>query len=69
MRIGHLVPAVVLAGVALTLAPAAGAATTHSAPTNFGQHVRTCAQTMDFSGEHNPGMHHGAAGWNGMPCQ
>lgn len=35
---------------------------------SFGQHVRTCAQTMGFSGTHNPGMHHGAAGWNGMTC-
>ena len=68
MRIRHLLPAAVLAGAALTLAPAAGA-TTQSAPTNFGQHVRTCAQTVGFSGEHNPGMHHGASGWDGMPCQ
>jgi hypothetical protein len=35
---------------------------------NFGQHVRTCVQTIGFSGSHNPGMHHGAAGWDGMPC-
>ncbi len=30
----------------------------------FGQHVQECAQTMGFDGEHNPGMHHGADGWN-----
>jgi hypothetical protein len=36
---------------------------------DFGQHVRTCAQTMGFSGDHNPGMHAGFAGWNGMTCQ
>ncbi len=35
----------------------------------FGQHVRVCAQLVGFSGDHNPGMHHGAAGWDGMPCQ
>lgn len=35
---------------------------------NFGQHVSTCAQTMGFSGHHNPGMHRGASGWDGMPC-
>lgn len=35
---------------------------------SFGQHVRTCAQTMGFSGAHNPGMHQGAAGWDGMAC-
>lgn len=40
-----------------------------SAPANFGTHVRDCAQTMGFSGTHNPGMHHGAAGWDGQPCQ
>lgn len=28
---------------------------------DFGQHVRTCAQTHGFSGTHNPGMHHGAS--------
>jgi len=34
----------------------------------FGQHVVTCAQTVGLSGTHNPGMHHGAAGWDGMTC-
>ncbi len=43
-------------------APPAGAGT-------FGQHVRVCAQQVGFNGDHNPGMHHGAAGWDGMPCQ
>lgn len=31
---------------------------------DFGQHVRTCAQSMGFSGDMNPGMHHGRAGWD-----
>jgi hypothetical protein len=35
---------------------------------NFGQHVSQCAHTMGLSGVHNPGMHHGASGWDGMPC-
>ena len=35
---------------------------------NFGSHVSVCAQTMGFSGSHNPGMHRGAAGWDGEPC-
>lgn len=30
----------------------------------FGEHVRTCAQTMGFDGVHNPGMHQGFAGWS-----
>jgi hypothetical protein len=36
--------------------------------TNFGTHVRDCHNSMDFSGSHNPGMHRGAAGWDGRPC-
>ena len=35
---------------------------------DYGQHVRHCAQSMGFSGEHNPGMHQGNAGWDGMTC-
>jgi hypothetical protein len=31
---------------------------------DYGNHVRNCAQTMGFDGEHNPGMHHGFSGWN-----
>lgn len=38
------------------------------APGDFGQHVSQCAQQLGFSGDHNPGMHQGAAGWNGMGC-
>ena len=45
-------------------------ATAHADPAtpNFGQHVSTCAQTMGFSSDHNPGMHQGASGWDGLPC-
>ncbi len=50
---------------AVALAPAAAHAEA-IAPGDFGQHVRTCAQMMGFSGSHNPGMHHGNAGWTGM---
>ena len=35
-----------------------------AATDDFGHHVRTCAQTMGFSGDHNPGMHQGHAGWS-----
>ena len=56
-----------LASAALVLVtPAAQADTATGA--DFGQHVRTCAQVMGFTGSHNPGMHRGYAGWNGMPC-
>jgi hypothetical protein len=64
-RIGLTVGAVT--GV-LALAPTAALADTASAGT-FGQHVSVCAQTMGFSGSHNPGMHHGVTGWDGMACE
>lgn len=35
---------------------------------SFGQHVSTCAQTMGLNGDHHPGMHRGASGWDGMAC-
>lgn len=34
----------------------------------FGQHVSQCAHAMGFSAEHNPGMHQGRSGWDGLPC-
>jgi len=48
---------------ALVLTPAIASAGT-STGQEFGQHVRTCAQTMGFNGTHNPGTHQGFAGWN-----
>jgi hypothetical protein len=56
--------------VASTLVVAAPTAALADVPTGaeYGQHVRDCAQTMGFTGEHNPGMHHGYAGWDGMTC-
>ena len=44
----------------LVAAPAEAA----SSNADFGQHVRTCAQTMGFDGTHNPGMHEGKSGWD-----
>lgn len=41
-----------------------GTAASAEAPDEFGQHVQTCARTMGFDGEHNPGMHRGAHGWS-----
>ncbi|HEX6937292.1 MAG TPA: hypothetical protein VF227_12295 [Actinomycetes bacterium] len=35
----------------------------------FGEHVVHCAQSVAFSGTHNPGMHQGASGWSGMTCE
>lgn len=53
--IGTATAAAVLTVGALTPATAAG---------DFGDHVSTCAQTMGFSGDHNPGMHQGRHGWD-----
>lgn len=46
-----------------------GATALASPSENFGVHVSDCAQTMGFSGDHNPGMHRGAAGWDGTQCR
>lgn len=55
--------------IALLMAtPGAAQAGPAQAGPNFGQHVSQCAQTMGFGADHNPGMHHGASGWDGMPC-
>jgi hypothetical protein len=58
-------------GIAAALVIAAPSAAFADGPTGaqYGQHVRQCAQTMGFTGEHNPGMHNGFAGWDGMTCQ
>jgi hypothetical protein len=42
---------------------AAGPAQAANSNSDFGQHVRHCAQTMGFDGTHNPGMHQGKSGW------
>jgi hypothetical protein len=60
--------AAALATAALVLATPA-AAQADSGGADFGQHVRTCAQTMGFTGSHNPGMHQGYTGWDGMADQ
>ena len=61
----HLVALPVAVALLAALPSAAQAAPSAD---NFGQHVSTCAQTMGVNGDHNPGMHHGASGWDGMPC-
>ena len=66
MRIRHRLiatTAVATGLLALTTGPAL------AATPNFGSHVRVCAQEMGFSGTHNPGLHRGASGWDGQPCQ
>jgi hypothetical protein len=68
MRLTSRITVVAAAAVsALVLAAPAAAQAEPVAAGDFGQHVRTCAQLMGFSGSHNPGMHQGNAGWQGMP--
>ncbi len=50
-----------LAGAGQLVAGPAQAADSNA---DFGQHVRTCAQTMGFDGMHNPGLHQGISGWD-----
>jgi len=57
----------VVVGTATTLLTSASAALAAPGP-DYGHHIVDCAQTVGFSGTHNPGMHHGAAGWDGMTC-
>ena len=67
-----LVPRIAAAvAVAAMLVVAAPTAALADGPTGtqYGQHVRDCAQTVGFTGEHNPGMHRGFAGWDGMTCE
>ena len=61
-----LVAMPLLLGSLLIAAPVAALA--DPATPNFGQHVSTCAQTMGFSADHNPGMHQGVSGWDSLPC-
>lgn len=54
--------AMMLGGIVLL--PTAASADTGAAGRDFSAHVVMCAQTMGFNGQHNPGMHHGFAGWD-----
>jgi hypothetical protein len=62
--------AVVVPAAATLLLVTPVSASAQSVPTgrDFGHHVAECAQTMGLDGTHNPGMHRGLSGWDGMPC-
>jgi len=55
-----------LATVIVGTAAAAGAS--GDSGRDYGQHVATCAQTVGFNTDHNPGMHQGFARWPGDTC-
>ena len=60
----HLIAGLVLTAALVSGPPAARTATGRE----YGTHVADCAQTMGFSADHNPGMHHGFAQWPGGTC-
>ena len=70
MRRTMILSGLVPATVALIAVSFPSAASAHAEPTGraFGAHVAECAQTMGFDSAHNPGMHSGFSGWDGMPC-
>ena len=62
---GTVAAAITIAAFSLT--GAAGAQP--DAPDHtFGPHVADCALATAFDGAHNPGIHQGAAGWDGSAC-
>lgn len=64
-KVRILLVAALTAGTVALPTAGASAATPDPGPA-FGHHVSECARAMDFSGAHNPGMHQGKAGWDGM---
>lgn len=68
ISIRRIAVAAILASAAAALALPAAAQADTATGADFGQHVYTCAQAAGFDASHNPGMHHGYAGWDGMPC-
>lgn len=60
--------AIITTAIAGTVMLAGAAPAVADGTTNFGTHVRDCQSRMGFSGSMNPGMHRGAAGWDGRPC-
>lgn len=66
----RLMQGALAATLAVATLAVAGPATAQAATEgqDFGGHVASCAGNMDFEGAHNPGMHQGAAGWDGTEC-
>ena len=70
MRTVSRILALSATSVALALPAAPALASAPSTSGTFGQHVATCAhESGGFTGTHNPGMHQGAAGWDGQTCE
>ncbi len=67
----RLMQGVATAAIAVAVLSVVGPASARPAPgaQNFGDHVVTCVSEMRFDGTDNPGMHRGAAGWDGAACQ
>ena len=67
----RLMQGVVAAAIAVTALSVVGPASARPAPgaQTFGGHVVSCLSEMRFDGAENPGMHRGAADWDGSECQ
>jgi hypothetical protein len=65
MKVRILLVSALAAGSVVLSATGASAATPDPGPA-YGQHVSQCAQTVGFSGAHNPGMHQGKSGWDSV---
>ena len=50
--------------IAVAVLPAAASADAGATGRAYGSHIVMCAQGMGFTGQHNPGMHHGFSGWD-----
>lgn len=48
--------------------PGLARAQSSSGNDDFGRHVVSCVRARGFDRAHNPGMHQGAAGWDGHEC-
>lgn len=57
-------PRIAAAGLGLGLVLVVGAGSSPATAGDFGEHVSTCARTMGFDADHNPGMHQGFDGWD-----
>lgn len=64
MRVFGKCVAVLATMVAVVIVPAAAWADAGATGRDFGRHVVMCAQTIGFSGQHNPGVHQGFVGWD-----
>ncbi len=59
-----IVRLLVLSAAAFAVLAPTAASASDATGRDFGQHVKTCAQTIGFDATHNPGTHHGFSDWS-----